>query len=274
MIPWELPNAVNEIINDVVPLEVIGEDEITLEGSESGTVHAWYKEEETIADTKDTYRFRYKEEYNNFVDDGLAWDGVLRGEGSAYFEEREEETYTGEVIAEGVGDWVDYQYLEHANFAAYRESTSEYDEGYSGWATIEYSDENLPLTPWTLDMGADLAYRDYENDSYAGILDASAHMAWDGSFTTYVGQGTFCLEGEGDGGPEGCMDIDIDIRWDVDGEGYPVEDYPVDGTVEYTTISSSAMFSFGTSPSDPTCFLYQADEDGNGTYDFEEEYCD
>ena len=130
---------------------------------------------------------------------------------------------------------------------------------------------------WNVDFGANIAMADLEDEYYLALLNAEAGLAWDGSFTTYSGQGTICVEGNAEYDVLGCCDVSFDMRWDVDGEGGPVsvEDaYPIDGWTEVSTMSASALFSYGSSPSDPTCYTLEVDADGDEVYEWSDEICE
>ena len=272
IVPWYL----DQLLNDINGAAVVFTDYDSAVGSSTGTADYSFIVDETDTATLYNLKMTEKNTYDNFVDDGVAWDGVLVGEGSEYYRYEERETYTGvEVVptGAGVGPWVDYSELYHANFNAFRESTAGYDEGASGWATWKYSEENdNDVIPWIVNMDANIAHSDYPTDTHEALLGADGMMAWDGSFTTYVATGEYCSEyGEA---LDGCFDFDIDLRWEENGDGHAVEMIPFDGTMEFTTMDASTLFSFGSSPSDPACFTISVDEDGDGTYDYENEICE
>lgn len=278
---FELPWYLDQLFSDINGAAVVFTDYATADGSSSGTASYSFVVDETDTATLYDLKITEKETYDNFVDDGTAWEGVLAGEGSEYYRYEERETYTGvEVVPTGggnsVGPWVDYSELSHANFNAFRESTAVSDEGSSGWATREFSVENDDdVFPWVVNMDANIAHSDYVADGHEALLGADGMLAWDGSFTTYVGQGTYCSEYGA--ATDGCIEFDFDFRWDQEGEGAPIPvevAFPIDGTAEYSTIDASVLFSFGSSPSDSTCFLVQVDVDGDTEYDIEEEICE
>jgi hypothetical protein len=271
MVPWDLGDLVNAI-----SLDGVAETSDTIEGTVSGTLTIYARAESTITPTKDTFKELMKYTFDNYVDDGSSFEGILIGDGVAYLEERMEVTYTGEeVIPEGVGEPLTFGYLSHQNFSDFYYSDTSNEQERSGWMTREsLGEDDVYKDPWEVDFGADIAMADYEGNYYLALLDAEASMAWDGSFTTYTGQGTVCVEGEAEYDIMGCFEVDFDFRWDENSNGEPLEEFPLDGTAEYSTVNASAMFAFGSSPSDPTCFLYSVDEDGDGDYDFEQEYCD
>jgi hypothetical protein len=271
IVPWDLGELM-----DAISLDAVNETTGSVEGSKSGTATWWFREEESESPTRDFAQYTVKITFDNYADDGSGFEGVLAGEGSYYSQDRMEETYTGvEVVPKGVGDALTYSELNHMNFSAFYYSDLNDEEKRSGWATRELNVEDIGgVEPWSMEFGANIALTDFDDDFYLGLLDAEANMAWDGSFTTYKGQGTVCVEGDAEYHVIGCFDIVFDIRWDVNGYGEPVEDYPLDGTMEVSTISASAMFEFGSSASDPTCFTVSVDADNDDVYEFEEEICD
>jgi hypothetical protein len=122
---------------------------------------------------------------------------------------------------------------------------------------------------------SDIAMADYSGTPvYLGMLGADSTLAWNGSVTSWVAVGTFCLDGEI---PElpfvGCFDLDADYFWAENGNGEMVTDFPAGGTMEIsasaygdTAISASALYAFGVSPTTPECFELSVDLNGDGDY--------
>jgi len=271
LVPWQLATLIEEISPSAV-----AESTETIEGSVSGNVTYWWREEETESDTKYYWKGEEKITFDNFVDDGSAFEGVLAGEGSAYFQEKEVVTFSSEPLSLDVIAFLTYYELQHQNYSAFYFSDAGNEEERSGWMTMEFNAQNESLEePWDRTFGADIALADYSTDSYVAALDAGASLAWDGSYTSYAGHGTVCIEGDAEfEGIEGCFDVVFDFMWNLNGEGEPVEWYPIDGTAEYSTLDASVLFSFGSSASDPTCYMLSVDEDGDGEYDWEDEICE
>jgi hypothetical protein len=141
--------------------------------------------------------------------------------------------------------------------------------------TMHYTEQNEAAAPWQTAFDANIAMKDILNDFTLALLDAEADMAWDGSFTTYSGKSTICAEGNSVWGNIGCFDLTFDIMWDEESlDGSPVEAIPIGGTIGVSTMNAGAMFTFGTSASNPSCFMVAVDEDGHDVYEIEEEVCD
>lgn len=265
MIPWQITEFVDEIsLLDAEPDEVIYDSTQTIQGSIDGTLTIRERREETETSESVSSKDEMEIIFSNYLDDGTTFEGVLAGEGSAYFQEKEEATFPEMFTV----DYLTLSYLAHQNYSAFYFSDATDEEERSGWATIEYYRENDgDIYPWSMDFSCDIALADYVLGTYMGAFDAQAHLAWGGSYTTYSGQATFCLEDDPAYPIDGCMDVTFDFRWLGNGDGQPVYDYPYDGTAEYSnTLGASVMFEFGSSASNPSCLLLSLDADGDGSY--------
>ena len=270
MVPWDLKGLMEEVSLD----EVVDSEVGTVEGSYDGTYSYWYKAEEWITDTKDSYRLRIEETFDEYWDDGTTLEGLYRADGGLYMEETGEIRYSGELSPEGLGEELGMSMMYHENYSALYFSDNDNEQERSGWSTVETNAEDeLFIGPWDISFGADVAFFDYDDEFYLGLLGAEADMAWDGTYTTYSGQGTVCVEGEAEYEVIGCFDVAFNMKWDENGEGGPVEDYPVDGWTEVSTMSASALFSYGTSPSDLSCVTIEVDANGDEVYEWSDEIC-
>lgn len=265
--PWELANPL-----ELTSLDAPAETTSTYQGSISGTATVWGRYE-VKDDTATRFRdkLEYKLTYDNYRDEfGTTFDGVLAGEGSYYGLWTTDITYTG-----AEGPWVTWNELYHDNYSDFLESGEGYKERTSGWITWDYdwfNDTGL----WNVDVEANGAHRDFVADVYDAILNVEGTLKWDGSKSTWAAHGKMCREGEA---PDGCFDFDFNIFWDyaiATVEEYPTvpQDYPAGGTAEYTTADALAMFAFGSSPGNPSCYLVSVDEGRDGTFELdEEEFC-
>ena len=270
MVPWDLEGVMEEVSLD----EVVDSEEGTVYGSYNGSYTYWYKAEEWITDTKDSFRLRIEETFDDYWDDGTTLEGLYRADGGLYMEETGEIRYSGELTPEGIGEELGMSMMYHQNFSDLYFSDESNEQERSGWSTVEANAEDeLFIGPWDFGLGADIAFYDYDEDFFLALLDAEADLAWDGTFTTYVGEGTVCVEGNAEYPVIGCFDVAFDMTWDENGEGAPVEDYPIDGWMEVSTLGASAMFAYGTSPSDETCVTISVDENGDEVYDWVAELC-
>jgi len=275
MVPWDLTNIIEEFnFFDEASLSAVYSTSGTIYGSVGGTLTYEVREEGEETATRDYFEAEARFTFADYADDGSSFEGVLAADGSMYYYEKEVATYTGEeVVPTGVGEMLTLSQLAHQNYSAFYMSDGSDESERSGWMTMEFDsgDEGLD-EPWEASLGADIALADFDDNFFLGLFDSGASLAWDGSFTTYSGQGTVCVEGEAVYPVIGCFDVVFDMKWDENGYGEPVEDYPVEGFMEFSTIEASAMFEFGyTTTSD--CPLLSVDEDGDGEYDWSGEYC-
>ncbi len=218
-------------------------------------------------------------EYDDFMDSG---DGdpsyVMRGSGSRYNEFNLSERYDGLVPGatsrsangSGVGTYLGAERMEYVNYSDFAESTSDldpnnspYDELTAGWALQKYSHTGSPGV-WSLNQDVNMAYNNFTDDVYRGLLDATATAGYDGSFTTLEASGKFCYEGTS---YDGCLTYEMDLQWDGDEDLKSTTALPDDGTINISTIIASAMFDFGYT-SDPLCYLFSLDADNDSAYEF------
>ena len=277
MVPWQMDMLLSEIsLMEGSSPSAVMETSQTVNGTIDGTLTVWGSMEEVETPTRNFYKEEMKYIFDNYSDDGTTFEGVMLGEGSAYFMESMEQTYTGEEsVPQGVGPAITFTELSHQNYSDFFFSDSSDEEERSGWATMEFNiQQNEVNEPWQLSLGADIAFEDIGNGYTIALLDAEADLAWDGSFTTYSGHGRLCAEGEAEYPIIGCFDMVFDMQWPENGEGAPVENFPSSGSYQVSTIDAAVMFTYGTSVSDPTCYTISVDEDGNGVYEFENEICD
>jgi hypothetical protein len=174
-----------------------------------------------------------------------------------------------------VSPWIDYNELEHQNFSSFYYSDISDEQERSGWMTHRFHVNNdNDVYPWEQSFDANIAFHDIANDFTIGLLDGEADLVWDGSNTTYSGQGTVCIEGNAEYDITGCFDVSFNMMWPEDAEGSPIEDFPSSGTYTASTIDAGVMFTYGTSASNYTCYTVSVDEDGDGEYEIENEFCE
>ena len=275
MVPWDLTNIIEEFnFFDEASLSAVYSTSGTINGSAGGTLTYEVREEGEETATRDYFEVEAMFTFADYADDGSSFNGVLAADGSIYYYEKEVATYTGEeVVPAGVGEILTLSQLAHQNYSAFYLSDEGNESERSGWMTMEFDSGDKGLgEPWEGSFKANIALADFDDDFFLALLGAGANLAWDGSVTTYSGHGTVCVEGEADYEIIGCFDVVFDMKWDENGYGEPVEDYPFEGFMEFSTINASAMFEFGyTTTSD--CPLLSVDGDGDGVYEWAEEYC-
>jgi len=221
----------------------------TREGSESGTLAYSLGFDYDVTDTRDYMKVVEKISFDNYEDEGEEDPYVMVGDGNSYFLYEWEETYDGEeVVPEGVGQWLTYKEIDHANYSSYYVSYApgEGDEfEKSGWATFEFN-ENEDPGDWTSTFKADAAYNNLtEEEFFLFQMDATKAYLDTEDETTLDGDGTVCVTG--DAPDNGCFDFALDLNW-IGGDypWYPIDSTPDGGTVVFTAGDDTVTIDYDT----------------------------
>ena len=223
----------------------------TVTGSISGTyVEAWSGVESWTPTTSSDVG-QYKGTYSDYADSGDQPPYVLKGSGSWEHRYDQQDLYDGVEGPQGIGTLLSDSYMAHFNYAAFAESTSGTDDNYSGYLTRTTSNGYGDDSTWSETEVANIARNNLTSGTHVGLLNYSSTEAWDGSFSTFVGSGTLCLDGEEPF--EGCLDFDIDLSWDWDISTCYICSYPDSGTM---TVSPSGGTGSGVYEYDNGVYTY------------------
>jgi hypothetical protein len=254
----------------------------TQEGDISGTWTVNYSINNTWGPTGTSDFGSGSDVYDNWQDSGVENPYIMRGSGSHYYEYAHNQNYDGVEPEEptpagngnggsGVGTYLGEDEMFHENFSDFAESSADplpdffkdpFDELTAGWASLKYSYLESPRG-WNVNQDANIAYNNFTDEEYFGLLNASAAADYDGSVTTLAGAGELCEEGI-PLGIEGCLDYEMDLLWHGDAE--ETSALPDEGTMNISTEEASAMYDYSAYAG--TCALYSLDSDNDGAYEF------
>ena len=221
---------------------------VTVEGDIGGTYTYTWSNNMTWGPTGSTYTFSHTFVYDNWENSG---DGepnyTMRGSGSEFFKQTQNEKFDGVVSEEpvpeqnggGIGTYLGRDEMTYVNFSDFAESTSDmdpymdpFDKLNTGWASQKSSYLESPRE-WSENQDANIAYNNFTDEGYSGLLNSTAAAGYDGSVTTLMAAGGLCEEGI-PFGIEGCLDYEMDLLWH--GDAKDSDAWPDDGT---TTIDNT-----------------------------------